>query len=157
MECNIFLFPYKTRAIAVILLILSAVCAYFYFWGGKPEFFNTKIFALVSVYLETRYFVIAQTNALDEMAAILFITGVALFSFSKLKKEMPEYNQLRIKALFHSILVTLIIWILSFLLIYGMAIFLASSVIFIFYLITYNLLFYFSIVRFKHLTKLNKQ
>lgn len=151
MEYKIFLFPYKTRVTAILLLILSAVCTYFYFWGGKPEIFNIKIFALVSVYLETRYFVIAQTNVLDEMAAILFITGIALFSFSKLKKEMPGYNQLRVKALFYSIFITLIIWILCFLLIYGIAIFLASAVLFIIFLITYNLLFYFSIIRFKRL------
>lgn len=144
-----FLLPYKTRFVAAVLLIASSVCAYLYFLGGRPEFFNIKIFALVSAYLETRYFVIAQTNILDELAAILLLAGIAAFSFSKLKTEKPEYQAFRIKALVYSIFIALAFWILSFLLIYGMAIFLISSGIFIFYLISYNTLFYYFILKNK--------
>ena len=154
MEFKIFLFPYKTRILALILFIISVVCAYFYFFGGKPEFFNVKVFAIVSAYLETRYFVFAQTNLLDELAAILFILGIVAFSFSALKNEKAEYNFFRIKALYYSIFIAAIFWILSFLLIYGMAIFLVSSVIFIFYFVSYNLLFYYYILKSKKQEKI---
>lgn len=149
MEFKMFLLPYKMRFVAVALLISAAVCAYLYLWGGRPEFFNIKIFALVSVYLETRYFVIAQTNILDELAAILLLAGIVAFSFSKLKTEKPEYHLFRIKALVYSVFIASAFWILSFLLIYGMAIFLITSGLFIFYLISYNLLFYYFILKNK--------
>jgi len=149
MDFKMFLLPYKTRFVAAVLLIGAAVCAYLYFWGGRPEFFNIKIFAIVSAYLETRYFVFAQTNILDELAAILLLAGIVAFSFSKLKTEKPEYQVFRMKALVYSVFISLIFWILSFLLIYGMAIFLITSGIFIFYLISYNTLFYFFILKDK--------
>ena len=154
MEFKVFLFPYRTRILATFLFIISAVCAYFYFFGGKPEFFNIKVFAIISAYLETRYFVFAQTNVLDELAAILFILGIVAFSFSEVKNEKTEYNLFRIKALFYSIFIATIFWILSFLLIYGMAIFLVSSVIFILYFVCYNLLFYYYILKSKKQEKI---
>lgn len=144
-----FLLPYKMRFVAALLLIGAAICAYLYFWGGRPEFFNIKIFAIISVYLETRYFVFAQTNILDELAAILLLAGIVAFSFSKLKTEKPEYQLFRIKALVYSVFIASAFWILSFLLIYGMAIFLITSGIFIFYLISYNTLLYYFILKNK--------
>ena len=144
-----FLLPYKMRFVAALLLIGAAICAYQYFWGGRPEFFNIKIFAIISVYLETRYFVFAQTNILDELAAILLLAGIVAFSFSKLKTEKPEYQLFRIKALVYSVFIASVFWILSFLLIYGMAIFLITSGIFIFYLISYNTLLYYFILKNK--------
>ncbi len=149
MEFKMFLLPYKMRFVAALLLIGAAICAYLYFWGGRPEFFNIKIFAIISVYLETRYFVFAQTNILDELAAILLLAGIVAFSFSKLKTEKPEYQLFRIKALVYSVFIASAFWILSFLLIYGMAIFLITSGIFIFYLISYNTLLYYFILKNK--------
>lgn len=130
-----------------MLILAGAFFAYLYFWGGRPECFNIKTFAIVSAYLETRYFVIAQTNILDELAAILFLTGIVALSFSKLKAEKPEYTLLRVKALFYSVFITSVFAILSFLLVFGMAIFLISSSLFLFYLISYNVLFYYFIFR----------
>lgn len=154
MTPKLFLFPYRFRFYGLLSVLASFVFAYFYFWGGKPEFFNIKIFAIISSYLETRYFVFAQTNLLDELAAILFIAGIVAFSFSKSKNEKAEYNYFRIKALFYSIFITSGFWILSFLLIYGMAIFLVSSLIFILFFVSYNLLFYFQVLKFKKQYKL---
>lgn len=147
MEPRIILFPYKMRFIAVALLICAGISAYLYFYGGRPEFFNIKIFAIISVYLETRYFVIAQTNILDELAAILFLTSILTFSFSKLKSEKTEYNSLRINALICSIFITSVFGVLSVLLIYGMAVFLVSSSLFFFFLISYNVIFYYLVFK----------
>jgi len=147
MEPRIILLPYKMRFIAVALLICAGISAYLYFYGGRPEFFNIKIFAIISVYLETRYFVIAQTNILDELAAILFLTSILTFSFSKLKSEKTEYNSLRINALICSIFITSVFGVLSVLLIYGMAVFLVSSSLFFFFLISYNVIFYYLVFK----------
>ena len=78
-ELKLSLFPFKAKFLGLIFMVLSLPFAYLYFWGGKPEIFNVKIFAIVTTYLETRFFVVSQTNILDELAAILFISGNCSF------------------------------------------------------------------------------
>jgi amino acid transporter len=138
---KLLLFPHRARYLGLILMVAGLIFAYLYFYGGRPEWFTVKVFAVASIYLDARYFVLAQTNLLDELAAILFIIGIAVFSFSKEKKENEKLNQLRFKALLNSLYLTIILWILVFLLIYGMAIFLISSLMIIFFLIIYNIVF----------------
>ncbi len=138
---KLFLFPYRSKIYGLILILISFVFAWLYFKGGKPEFFNVRIFAVVSAYLETRYFVWAQTNILDELAAIFLIAGTTLFSFSEEKLESELINSLRIKALFNALFLTIVFWIIIILLIYGLAIFMISSGILILYLVNYNILF----------------
>ena len=149
MEYNIPLLPAKAKYIGWALTVAAAVFAYLYFWGGKPDFFKVKVFALASVYLERRYCAIIQTNLLDELAAILFIAGWTVCAFSKEKDEKEEYNSLRIKALVHSLFFTLGVWAFSFLLIYGMFIFVASIVMFVVFLLGYSLLFRIYIYKFR--------
>ena len=138
---KLFLFPYRSKIYGLILILISFVFAWLYFKGGKPEFFNVRIFAVVSAYLETRYFVWAQTNILDELAAIFLIAGTTLFSFSEEKLESELINSFRIKALFNALFLTIVFWIIIILLIYGLAIFMISSGILILYLVNYNILF----------------
>jgi len=140
-ELNLSIFPYKVKYIGLILMVLSVPLAYLYFWGGKPEIFNIKIFALVTTYLETKYFVVSQTNILDELAAIFLLAGIGLVSFSKEQNEKYNYNFLRIKALINSLFFTILLWLSSFLLVYGMAIFIVSFSIFVSFLLAYNILF----------------
>ena len=140
-ELSLSIFPYKAKYIGLILMVLSLPFSYLYFWGGKPELFNIKIFAIVTTYLETKYFVVSQTNILDELAAIFLIAGIALVSFSKERNEKYNYNYIRIKALINSLFFTILLWLSSFLLVYGMAIFIVSFSIFIAFLFVYNLLF----------------
>lgn len=141
LELNLSIFPYKAKYIGLILMVLSLPLNYLYFWGGKPAIFNIKIFAIVTTYLETKYFVVSQTNILDELAAIFLIVGIGLVSFSKERNEKCNYNFLRIKALINSLFLTILLWLISFLLVYGMAIFIVSFSIFIVFLLAYNILF----------------
>ncbi|MBV5312302.1 MAG: hypothetical protein JZU47_03340 [Prolixibacteraceae bacterium] len=141
MEFKLFLFPHRTRFYGLILILVSLACAWLYFWGGKPDIFNIRIFAIVSAYIETRYFVWAQTNILDELAAVFLIAGITIISFSKEKNESDLLDLFRVKALYNSLFITLALWILCILLIYGLAIFIVSSGVLILYLINYNILF----------------
>lgn len=144
------LLPFKVKIFSILLLIGSLCSAYLYFWGGKPDVFNVKVYALLSVYLQKQTFAFIQTNLLDELAAILFILGLVLFSFSKERKELENYPTLRGKAFIQALIISLSIWIILFLLIYGMAIFIISSGIFILFFIIYNLLFYIYIISAKY-------
>ena len=149
MEHRLSIFPFKAKFLGLTFMVLSMLFAYLYFWGGKPEMFNIKIFAIVTTYLETRYFVFSQTNILDELAAILFISGIALISFSKEKNEKEHFEALRIMALIKAMYFTMAFWLLSFLLIYGIAIFIVSFLVFIVFLLAYNLLFRFYLLKEK--------
>jgi len=149
MEYKIPLLPAKAKYIGWALIVAAAVFAYLYFWGGKPDFFKVKVFALASLYLEKRYFAIIQTNLLDELAAVLFIAGWTISAFSKEKDEKEEYNLLRIKALINSLFFTFGLWALAFLLIYGMFIFPVSIVVFIVFLLGYRLLFRIYLYKFR--------
>lgn len=144
------LLPFKAKVGSVVLIIASFFAAYFYFLGGKPEIFNMKVYALMSVYLEKQSFAVIQTNILDELAAILFIIGIVLFTFSKERIEKTDYPTLRGKAFIHSLFITLAIWILLFMLIYGMVIFVFSAGIFMLFFIIYNLLFRLYILKSKY-------
>jgi len=148
-ELRLSLFPFKAKFLGLTFMVLSLPFAYLYFWGGKPEIFNVKIFAIVTTYLETRFFVVSQTNILDELAAILFISGIALISFSKEKNEKEHFEALRIMALIKAMYFTMAFWLLSFLLIYGIAIFIVSFLVFIVFLLAYNLLFRFYLLKEK--------
>ena len=152
MNFSLSIFPYRAKLWGFASIIGAIPFAYLYFWGGKPDFFKTKIFAIVTTYSETRYFVLSQTNILDELAAILLIIGLALVSFSKEKIEKEHYETLRSKALVNATVYTLIFWLLSFLFIYGMAIFIVSFFVFIVFLLIYNLLFRFYLLKDKKQT-----
>jgi len=141
MELSLSLFPFRIKFLGLVLMILALPFAYLYFWGGKPEIFNIKVFAVITSYFETKYFVVSQTNALDELAAIFFISGMTLFSFSKEKTEKENYELLRTKALINALYSTILLWILSFIFIYGKTIFLISFLIFLVFLFIYNLFF----------------
>jgi hypothetical protein len=149
MDFKLSLFPFKAKFLGLAFVALALPFAYLYFWGGKPDIFNVKIFAIVTTYLETRYFVVSQTNILDELAAILFISGIALISFSKEKNEKEHFESLRIKALVNALYFTMAFWLLSFLFIYGIAIFIVSFLVFIVFLLAYNLLFRFYLLKEK--------
>jgi len=140
-EFEFRLLPHKARYFGFALIPLGFFFGYLYFFGGRPAFFETKVFAVVTTYLEYRYFVFAKTNLLDELFAILSIGGIALIVFSREKEEKEHYNLLRARALLKAVYITLIFWLVSFLLVFGWAIFAVSTVLFVVFLIVYYVVF----------------
>ena len=136
------LFPFRVKFIGIVLIFLSLLFGYLYFLGGRSDFFEVPVFAVATTYMESRFFVFAQTNILDELSAILMITGVLLIAFSKEKREeQVMLNPLRLKALILAAYGTACIWILIFLLFYGWIIFPISSTVFLVFLVVYSVLF----------------
>ena len=129
------LLPYKFRYVGIFSLFIAITGAYLYFFGGKPAFFTIPVFAAVTSYLETRTMVIAQTNVLDETALIFFIISLIFLGFSKEKNETARLQFLRFKSIILSVYITSGIWILLAILIYGWAIFIVSSGVFILFLL----------------------
>ena len=135
------LFPNRARFIGIFLFLPGLFFGYLYFFGGRPVFFEIPVFAVVTTYMENRFFVIAQTNVLDELFAILCISGLVLIVLSRERNELPGYDLLRASALLRAGYITVGFWLLSFFLIFGWAIFLVCSLLFIIFLISYYITF----------------
>lgn len=153
MMSRIPLFPYRFKLYSIFLLIPGGIFFYLYYLGSKPDFFTSRIYAFITAYAETRYFTEAQTNLLDELAAILIIGGIAFLVFSKERNENAETGKLRLRAFFYSAYFTIIVWILVFIFIYGWVIFIFSSFIFPFFLLSYLAVFRFLLYRYNHIIK----
>lgn len=123
--------------------MLGLVLLYAYFTGHKPAWLVSKVFAVASFYGERRYFSVIQTNTIDELGAIFTILGLLMLFFSKERYEDGDINMpLRIKALVQSVWIVSFLWILVLVLVYGFAIFIASTTIFALFLLSCNIHFY---------------
>ena len=147
------LLPYRYRFYGIFFLIIAIVSGYLYFFGGRPVFFTVPVFAAVTSYIETRTMVLAQTNILDEIAAVFFITSLVFFGFSKDKNESKLTLDFRLKSLMFSVYITTAIWISLFFLIYGWAIFIVSSGIFIVFLLL-NIIIY-NTLKLRNINRIN--
>ena len=92
-----FLLPYYYKAIGVILVLIAIVFSVLYLKFDLN--YTIPVFAIVSIYLETKFFVISQSNFIDEITLLLFVLGFGLIVFSKEKNEFEFLRILREKAL----------------------------------------------------------
>lgn len=143
---QIGIFPEWFLWLGTVFLAIGVLATYLYFYGGKPDFFETKIFAVYTSYIKTRYFVWAQTNLLDEIGGVFSLLGLLFMGFARVKSENAQTNSMRIKSLLQALVMTVICWVLVFALVYGWPIFIAST--FVFYLF---LLLNFIVFRVKYL------
>ncbi len=152
------LLPYRFRYVGFSLIIIGFTATYLYFWGGRPRFFEIPVLAIVTSYLETRWFVVAQTNALDEIAFLSFLFGLLFIGFSIEKNEEKEIAALRIRSVFYSIYFTAALWAIAYLTVFGWPIIGVSAVMFAAFLIVHTLLFRFMVMRHrkKELTSITK-
>lgn len=135
------LLPHRFRFVGYVLIFSGLGAAYLYFWGGRPTFFEVPVFAIATSYVETRWFVLAQTNLLDEMAIIFAVVGLLFIGFSREAYETRQLNNLRGRALLLSAYSTSIIWIILYLTIFGWPMIVVSATIFLLFLATYILTF----------------
>jgi|GEM_PF-472079 len=151
------LLPHSFRYAGYLLVTLSFGAAYLYYFGGRPPFFEVPVFAVVTSYAETRWFVFAQTNALDEMAIIFALMGLIAIGFSRDKNENEQLYSSRVKAIYYAAYLTTALWILLYLTIFGWPVIPVSAGVFVFFLIIYILVFRLlvAIERVKEIDHLN--
>lgn len=138
---SILLLPSYFKWIGIVLIVIGLAGFYLYFVGGKPDFFKAKVFAVYTSYLKTRYFVVAQTNLLDEIGAVFSIIGLLFISFSKEKNETKLTERLRIRSLFIAIYLTVVVWVIMFSFVFGWPIFILSTFIFALFFILFFIIF----------------
>jgi hypothetical protein len=105
------------------------------------------VFALVSSFLQTKYFATFRTNVADELILLALISGSVLVIFSKEKPESVNDLSLKGKALFRALFWNSILLFLSVMFFYGQAfiVILIINTFSIFFL--YLFFFYFLRVR----------
>lgn len=135
------LLPHSFRYAGYLLIIFSLGAAYLYFLGGRPAFFEVPVFAIVTSYAETRWFVLAQTNALDEMAMIFALAGLLIIFFSKERIESEDLSCLRMRAIVYGIYTTSTLLVLIYLTVYGWPVFIAIAFSYLLFLIVSFLIF----------------
>ena len=135
------LFPNPCRRVGYLFLLIAFAAAYLYFWGGRPSFFEVPVFAIITSYAETRWFVLAQTNLLDEMANLFLISGLVMIAFSKELHETDAIQACRIRALFYAVYITSALWIVIYLTVYGWPIVIVSATIYILFLVIFIIIF----------------
>lgn len=143
------LFPDRFGWLGYIAILGGLFSGYLYFWGGRPAFFEIPVFAVVTSYAETRWFVFAKTNALDEIAVVFILVGLMLIAFSKERYEDQRFDRIRIRSLFYSVYATILIWIIMYLTVFGWPIIILSAGIFILFLLTYILIFKSTLIRLR--------
>lgn len=109
--------PYKYKIPGIMLVAGGLVLAVLYFTIRLR--FELPVLALISSYMETRFFATFKTNFADETILLLLLIGLSLWVFSKEKRETANLHNLRIKALVMALITDLVILLFSVLFFYG--------------------------------------
>jgi hypothetical protein len=144
---------HSLRYAGYLLIFLSLAAAYLYHWGGRPAFFEVPVFAILTSYAETRWFVLAQTNSLDEIAVLSAFLGLLFILFAEEKNENPQVQIMRIRSLFLSVYITAMLMIIIYITVYGWPVFILISFSFIIFLVISIVIFKVYLYRHKRVEK----
>ena len=112
-----FLLPYYFKIIAFGLILIGIILSVFYL---QYDFkYTSSVFAVISMYLENRFFVVIQTNIIDEIILILLVVGFGQIMFSEEKIEDDYITVVREKAIMKAFVANTFFIIFSIIFIYG--------------------------------------
>ena len=86
----------------------------------KPGFLDVKVFAIYSVYFDTKYFSFIGNNISEEIVGLLLFTGLFLLSFSREKQEFAGLWVVRVQAFIKAFYINAILIVLAFIFVYGL-------------------------------------
>lgn len=116
------LLPAKLKPVGFFLILPGLFLLLLRFhYEIKPDFFDIKVFAFYSTYLETKLFSVIENHVTEELGGIFLFLGLALVNLSKEKNEKEEYNEYRLKAFILTFFATYIFLISTTLFIFGIA------------------------------------
>jgi hypothetical protein len=133
------LLPYYFKLIGIFLLVSGIVMAIFYIWFDFR--FTMPVFAVYSVFFETKIFETFRTNFADELTLLFLICGLGMIVFSRQKTESAGLDLTRFKALSLAVIANTVFLLLSVIFVYGsgfMGILVINGIsLFVFYLIIF--------------------
>jgi len=144
-----FLLPRIFRPLGIVFAGIGVVLLLIrFYYGIKPELFNSKVFAIFSSYLESKYFEIVKNQMIEEIGGLLVLIGLFMINFSKETSENEIMKGFRIKAFFITAYLNTFFLIVAILFTFGFG---------FVYMMTLNLILWFIIyqVSFRILIYLN--
>ncbi len=116
------LLPRRLRPVGYLLTLLGGGLAVLRFhYGVKPDFLDLPVFAIRSVYLETRSFTVIRNNLAEEVAGLFLLVGLVLIAFSRETTEDATVAARRLRALIVSCYLSAIVIALGLLFFFGLA------------------------------------
>ncbi|HNR40659.1 MAG TPA: hypothetical protein PKL65_00375 [Bacteroidales bacterium] len=133
---------FKWKIAGYTIAVLSAILTVLYFAAGFR--FEIPVFAIVSSYREIKFLSTFSTNFADETILLGFISGFALIAFSKERKELDIYREIRVNALIKAVVIYTLFLIISVLFLYG-SVFMGIAILnlvlpFVLYILIFNIL-----------------
>lgn len=109
-------FGYISLLPAFLIFILKQVLKF------ELDFLYLKVFAIQSLFFETKSFTWIHSDMSDEIIAISFIIGLSIIAITKEKQELEEINTLRISAASRAVIINCFFVIFGLLFFYGFAV-----------------------------------
>ncbi len=144
------LLPYYFKIIGIFLLVTGIALAIFYIWFDFR--FTIPVFAVYSVFLETKIFETFRTNFADELTLLFLICGLGMIVFSRQKTEFAGLDLIRFKALSLAVITNTVFLLLSVIFVYGSG-FMGILVFNVISLFVFYLIIFFFIKRKKSVEK----
>jgi len=141
---NTYLLPYPVKFAGMLLTFAGILMGAAYLWLGFR--FTMPVFAIFSSFLETKMFVIFNTNFADELTLLLLVTGLVLIVFSREKNETRFLGNAREKAMAKAMITNNIFLLVSILFVYGSG-FIGILVINLFSFLLFFLFFFYLLKR----------
>lgn len=141
---NTYLLPYPVKFAGMLLTFAGILMGAAYLWLGFR--FTMPVFAIFSSFLETKMFVIFNTNFADELTLLLLVTGLVLIVFSREKNETRYLSNAREKAMAKALITNNIFLLVSILFVYGSG-FIGILVINLFSFLLFFLFFFYLLKR----------
>ena len=118
---RIYLFPYETKILGILLAILGIILGVFRFYFGiKPEYLEVKVFAVYSSFLESKYLSVITNNISEEITGLILLAGLTIIAFSEEKFEDETIMQIRMRSLFYSVYANIFFTCFAFVFIFGL-------------------------------------
>ncbi|MDX9906975.1 MAG: hypothetical protein RBS55_10350, partial [Bacteroidales bacterium] len=99
--------------------------------------FKVPVFAVVSIFVEPKFFTVFQTNFSEEVVLFFLITGLNLIIFSKEKEEGEDLERIRLKAFARAMITNAAVQLFAVLFVYGAG----FAAVMVFNLLSVNILY----------------
>lgn len=131
---------YRWKYPGVILIAAGLVFTLLYLLTNFTIYFPA--FAVVSSFLETKFFITVRTNLADELLMLCLVSGLAMIAFSCEKNEQRRFMTFRYKALWKAFRWNTALLLFSVVFIYGQGFIIVLSMNLVSVFVLYLVFFY---------------
>jgi len=139
-----YLLPHYMKNAGWFFFVIGIVALYLRFGAGiKPDWLQSKVFAIYSSIFEVRYFTFTENNISEEIGMLLTGLGLFLITLSKDKSESEATWQLRERAFIFTVYFNAVVFLVCVLFIFGWGFLAYMAVNLFLWLFSYNVIYLF--------------